>query len=206
MKKALLLAMMLLLLICVISCQKSDDKKIVEDEPDEADVQETQAVEELPLSEVFEEVSFLYTDADFDLFIMIDSSKLAYTKELYPGSVYFYPADTDPETSPNGFALSSQEITELPLTDAWEASRPNLEATIAGFEWIQEEPVNVGIYTGERYHFWGEGARGDYIIWETQSLLYTCSLTAQEADYYKYLDLVLESLETFSALSEMPFG
>ena len=208
MKKALLWVMILLLCVCAAACTEKSDNTIQEDELP-TDIEPTPEHEpemDVLVGEVFEEVSFLYTDSELDMVLVIDSSKWAYTKELLPGSVFFYPQDTGSQTSPYGFAISTHEKTDAPLSDAWETAKPGIEAETTGFEWIQDEPVNVGIYMGERYHFWGEGIKGDYIIWETQNLLYTCCLTAQEADYNHYIGLLLDSLETFYVISEMPYG
>lgn len=208
MKKALLWVLILLLCVCAAACTEKSENTNQED-PLPTDTEPTPVHEpqmNVPVGEVFDEVSFLYIDSELDMVLVIDSSKWAYTKELMPASVFFYPQNTGSETSPYGFLISAQEKADAPLSDAFEAARPGIEAMAAGFEWIQDEPVNVGIYMGERYHFWGEGIKGDYIIWETQNLLYTCSLTAQDADYNSYIGLLLDSLETFYVISEMPYG
>ena len=200
--------MILLLCVCAVACTEKSDNTNQEDELLE-EIEPTPEHEpqmNVPVGEVFEEVSFLYTDSELDMVLVIDSSKWAYTKELLPGSVFFYPQDTGSETSPYGFTISAHEKADAPLSDAWETARPGIEAIATGFVWIQDEPVNVGIYVGERYQFWGEGIKGDYIIWETQSLLYTCSFTAQDSNYNDYLGLLLDSLETFYVISEMPYG
>lgn len=191
MKKTFLLILAVALCLGAAACGET-----TEEQPEE-----TQS----PASEptLSEAVALVYADPKFDMSITVASGDWIYTKMLYEGEVYFYPADKNPLVCPTGFAISSQPKWGAPLSAVWEAVIPNLNASIENFEWQQEETLSVGTYSAERYHFFGTGIAGDYIIWETEELLFICSLTAEIPDYQSSFDMLAQSLKSFQVLSEM---
>lgn len=149
-----------------------------------------------------EEEVLIYLDPDIDMFIMIDSTGWEYTKSLYEGEVYFYPKDKNPTKSITGFAISSQEKWGVPIEEVWNSIKKNLSANMNGLEWNKEESLSIGNYIGDRYHFWNSKITGDYFIWETQDLLYICSLAAEQDEYQSTYDLLIESLKSFKVPSK----
>lgn len=144
-----------------------------------------------------------YMDPKIDMLLLVSSVDWVYTKELYEGQVYFYPKDENPMASYNGFAISSQEAGNSTIEQVWNNIKSSFENSIPGFEWSQVESVEVGNYTGYRYHFAGDEFTGDYIFWETGERLYTCSFTSSPDDYDANAKLLISSLESFQTLSEV---
>ncbi len=177
MRKIILVLLVFALLLCASACKSIDQMGNISPDTDKQD-----------------EGSLMYMDPQIDMLLIVKSIDWVYTKELYEGAVFFHPRNKPPQLFNTGFAISSQEKWDAPIDDVWEAVKLNLSSSIQGFEWQREELVEVGDYSADRYHFWGEGIFGDYVIWETQNLLYICSLTAEQEDYQGAIDLLIESL------------
>ena len=147
--------------------------------------------------------SLLYADPEIDLFVMVKSPDWVYTKQLYEGEAYFYPKDENPVSSPNGFAISSQELPDASIDKIWSETADTLKSQLKDFEWQSEDPIDIGDYTGYRYHFTGSGIFGDYLYWETDKLLYICSFTSNEDVYETNFAILADSLNTFKVLNDM---
>lgn len=143
-----------------------------------------------------------YMDPSIDIFIVVPDAAWKYTKELYEGEVYFYPGDEDPTASPNGFAISSQKKQDGGIEAVWESWEPSLESQIDGFAWKREDDITIGSYTGCRYHFTATNFTGDYIFWETDALLYICSLSSDEDSYDTNYAVLAGALGSFKTLDE----
>lgn len=146
--------------------------------------------------------AIVYIDPEIDMFIMVPDAAWKYTKELYEGEVYFYPGNEDPTVSPNGFAISSQQKWEGGIKAVWESWEPSLRQQIDGFKWNEEDDITVGNYTGCRYHFTSTAMDGDFILWETDDLLYICSFSADKQAYGAYYALLADALGSFKTFYE----
>ncbi len=135
-----------------------------------------------------------------DIFITMKMPDWTYSTEYIPGQVFFYPVDET--TGETGVAFSSQEAGDS-IEEVWGNVEANFAENLPGFEFMQEEDVVVGKYTGSRYSFTSDLVYGDYIMWNTKDKLFICTFTAREDEYDDLLAKLLESLKSFEVLSEM---
>jgi hypothetical protein len=146
--------------------------------------------------------ALVYLDPDINIFITIDAAGWTYTKELYPGEVYFYPEGGDPAASPTGIAISSQS----PGTNAAQMGdvlHDNLAAALGDVTWEPAGEVSVGAYTGALYRFTADDIAGCYVCWETDARLYIGSLTTPPDTYGEMEAMLLRSLKSFLTLEEI---
>jgi hypothetical protein len=198
MKKILLIICISALCICSASCL-SIAKNLPQNSMEISGKQPEQSAEPLPEETA---VALVYMDTSIDMFISVNDGTWKYTKEMYPGEVYFYPGDEDPAVSPNGFAISSQPKSGG-IEAVWESWEPSLEQKIEGFDWNKEQDITVGNYTGSRYHFTASAMVGDHIFWETDKLLYICSLSSDKESYDANYALLADALGSFKTLGEV---
>lgn len=190
MKKLSLILILVLVCAVAASCVKPD---VTEPTPSTTPAQssDTQAV------------ALLYMDPSIDMFLTVNAPDWVYTKELYEGEAYFYPKAENPANSPNGFAISSEKLPDKTIDEVWAVEEGILQSNLQDFKWDKEDNIDVGGLTGYRYHFTGSGITGDYLYWETDKLLYTCSFTSSEDKYETNFAMLRDSLKTFQVLSEM---
>lgn len=196
MKKIILVTIALIICLFAAACGNTSEDA-------QASASKTEESNNIPTNEV----ALVYTDPEIDLSIMVYESDWIYTKELYPGEVFFYPKDKDPTKTKTGFAISSQvkgDGTDVEKT--WDIAKNSLEKEIRGLTTKHEEEVKAGEYIAKRYHFSGfakDGKEmiGDYFLWMTDSRLYICSFTSEE-DYDKNLEIVINSLNSFKTVSK----
>lgn len=130
-------------------------------------------------------------------------SNWAYTKDLYPGEVFFYLKDKKPEESPAGFAISSQSKNDQnTIEKTWGIVKTSLEKNIKELAIKQEADAKAGEYDLKRYHYSGKKEdnteiTGDYFFWTTEKRLYICSFASTKEEYEKNLAVVQNALQTF---------
>lgn len=192
--KRVLLYILIIMLCAFMSACKDDALPVSQtDNPNTA--QESSVPET-------EGASLVYMDPELDMFILVPDGNWKYTKELYEGEAYFYPGNEDPRYSVNGFAISSQPKWEEGVEAVWQSCKQNLE-NLENFTWEQGMDIAVGKYNGYNYHFSAAGMTGDYIIWETESLVYICSLSSDENNYESNYALIIETLGSFKPLGDV---
>lgn len=194
MRKIILISFVIALSICATACFNGEIAEVNETAASGSNATST------PPADKISEGALVYMDPKIDMFLMVDSVDWVYTKELYEGQVFFHPKNENPMATYNGFSISSQEAGNSTIEQLWDNVKSGFEASIPGFEWNQEDNIEVGSYTGYRYHFSGDEFTGDYIFWETEAKLYICSLTSFPNDYEDNAELLIRSLKSFKTL------
>lgn len=140
----------------------------------------------------------VYEDAD--MHIVIDEQGWSYTGGLVPGDVIFAQTGEDATTIGATIMIDRQEkgscLMELAEWKRHWFGSGGGEQLI----WTEPQALSVGKYSGQMECCSNDLVYGCSVVWETETLLYSCTMSCDLDESIYIQDLLVRMLETFKAV------